>query len=387
MRRNIAILSAVTAACCVLVALLLQTQAEALYRLGMSGVFVPDAIGLREVTTDYWTSADERSWAAWRTFLGVVLLYWPGVAFGPIGAALVNFSVLAVSGLLFYRTLEAFNLDRDALVSTTVLVLLFVAGNVYLIEVMMFPNKEIPLIALTNLYIYFLVARKSVARALVVAAVVFLFRDGYGLILAMSAVFVLFTSYTPKKWTVFLLIGLSLGLAFFPASYLKGVDHSFERNIELGPRLDLRYADFMDGPAGYYFKMLGNAMNMGMRPQVLDEAGGMFLLHVGYWQFGICILAGLAWALVKVRKGSEIEIKLAAVILIVLLGISYSSFVQPRYLMPLLFWLAMPLVRFTAYRRLAIGACIVGPLFFSALGHLPPRAVATTDVPWLWIWR
>ncbi|MES2535056.1 MAG: hypothetical protein V4632_04200 [Pseudomonadota bacterium] len=385
MTRSLLVLSFFGILCSLSLALFFQGQVDWLAELGISGLFVPDAVSLKGTTMVYWLmQEDARSWNTFRTLFGVMLVYWPGMIWGTAGIAATNFLLLMFASAIFVKSIKAFELNRNAVFLVSVMTLLMVLGNIYLIEVILFPNKEIPLIALTNLFIYFLIVRQKIIGALLTAAAAFFFRDGYGIVLVISTIFVYVSWFSTRETTAMLLGGFSLILAFLPSAYLAQIDHSLERNIALGNVIDQSYEQLISGPIGYYFKILGNALNLALRPQFLDEMGGLYLLHVGFWQLGIVIVAGLAWSTYKIARGSENEKNLASVIWIVLLAISYSSYVQPRYLMPLIFWLAMALASSPKSRWIGVGIGIMGTVLFSAADLLPPRAYGIDEVDWSW---
>jgi hypothetical protein len=385
MTRNLLVLSFFGILCSVSLALFFQGQADWLAEFGISGLFVPDAVSLKGTTMVYWLMpAEARSWETFRTLFGVMLVYWPGMMWGTAGIAVTNILLLMCASAIFFKSIKVFAVNRNAVFLVSVLALSMVLGNIYLIEVILFPNKEIPLIALTNLFIYFLVVRENIIGALLTAAVAFFFRDGYGIVLAICTIFVYANWFFTRKMTVLFLGAFSLVLAFFPHSYLAEIDYTFERNIALGSVIEQSYEELLAGPVGYYFKVLGNALNLALRPQFLDEMGGLYLLHIGFWQLGVVIIAGLAWSAYKIFRGSDTEKNLACVIWIVLLAISYSSYVQPRYLMPLIFWLAMTLASSPKSRWIGISIGIIGTVLFSAADLLPPRAYGIDEVDWTW---
>ena len=104
--------------------------------------------------------------------------------------------------------------------------------------------------------------------------------------------------------------------------------------------------------------------------------GGIHLLAIGYWQFGVVILAGLLWAIKSLVAPHAREGALALLLVVALLGVSYGSFVQPRYMMPLIYWLSLGLSQDHRTRLIALAACTLAPVLFWALDGLPPLATA-----------
>lgn len=343
-----------------------QSNADFLNDIGFSGLFVPDAISLRDSLEVYWGGViDDGSWEQWRTMIGVMIIYVPGIVFGEMGFLLVNLSLLSISFSIFVKTLK-----KLGILVAPVYIALISFGNIYLIEVFLYPNKEIPLLFTTTLFSWFLFVKKSLWGVVFSVALAFMFRDGYGMILILAATFVYFARNLPGKDMLIFSFIIMIGLSIFPISLFYEVDYSFRRNVPL----DSSYSYLISGQYGYFFRIIGNSFNLGARPQFFDCNHNLYFLSVGFWQFGVLVIAGILWALKGLIQNNLKSKKVAVLIIFVLLGVSYSSFVQPRYLMPLIYFFSMAFAMDRRCAFIAIGISIVGPVFFLLINQLPPCA-------------
>jgi hypothetical protein len=339
-------------------------------------------VSLKDTLISFWQDAGIIIFSEWSTLIGVLFLYYPGMIFGTAGIAIVNIIVLTLSFYFFQKSILSLGYEdrKNSLILLTGL--LITLGNFVLIELMLFPSKEIPLILLTNIYMYLYVVKKNLFGCLLVSMVAFFFRDGYGLILAAVTIFLWLSSFFSRKQLISSLFLLFLSYTFFDLSYLSFLGGSVERNINLASQIEGDYVSPTYGSGSYPFRLLGNVANLGMRPQLLDEHLNLYLLNVGFWQFGFCLMAGLIWSCCKMLKGSKVETAIASIILFAIMAVSFGSFVQPRYLMPLLMWLSLGLV--WRWWWIAVFICLTGSVVFFTLDLLPPLQIGLSDVNWDW---
>jgi hypothetical protein len=354
-----------------LAALVLKTQWAQLADLGFSGFFVPDAIGLEKSVHLAWTAGWDRI-PDIRTFAGTVLVYFPITLWGDTYAALVNVVMLATSASLFCSMLRRI-VPRDRLFLTWFVATALVSTNLYIVSSIYFPNKEIPLILLTAVALWGLTYGKwLVAFAAIVLC--YWFRDGYALIMGMVLVVALSRRFTFVSGGVIASLFLALLLLSFPISDLSSVDRSLQRNVEIGSRtIGDRFSAFGD-MAAYVLRLVGNAFNLGLRPQMADIEGNVYLLGIGYWHFGIILIGGLIWSARNMLSSDIRRSILALAMIVALLGISYGTFVQPRYMMPLIFPLTLGLSESPLGRYVAIAAGLIFPVVFMLSDMLPPLA-------------
>lgn len=363
-------LAATMFAASAIVALLLQSQSTTLTALGFSGLTVPDAISLETSVHFAWG-------ASWdqipniQTFLGTVLLYFPITFWGAPYAAVVNVTLLALSAALFGSLLQKLQIqDRTG---AWLFGVVFVATNLYVISCLFFPNKEIPVIFLTTLFVWSLLADKW-QISLLCALLCYWFRDGYALILGMVLVVALARRFTFASGGVLSLTFLILLFFAFPISDLQTLDNSLQRNVDLGTQIAGDKFSSLGEVAAYAVRLIGNTLNLGLRPQMTDMNGDIYVLGIGYWQFGVVLLGGVLWACRNAATNNMPRSIVALVIAVVLAGLSYGTFVQPRYMMPLVFLLALGMAEDRSIRLLTLFATLILPPIFLWLDLLPPLA-------------
>ncbi|WEK03794.1 MAG: hypothetical protein P0Y65_16600 [Candidatus Devosia phytovorans] len=354
-----------------LAAFWLTTGSGHLSALGFSGFTVPDAISLERSVHLAWRS----NWSHIpniSTFLGTVLVYYPIILFGKAYALVANITLLALSAVLFNATLHRVAgsqySGRIWLVALTM-----VSTNFYIISCLPYPNKEIPLIFLTSVNLLALVGGRWYLAGLSIF-LSFWFRDGFALILGMVAVVLICRRFAFVSGGMIATLFLIMLLIAFPITELAGVDRTLQRNVEIGAEIAGDKFSALGDIIAYGSRLVGNAVNLGLRPQVVDVQGGLYLLGIGYWQFGIILLAGLIWGVKNIFSSNVAKGCLALTIMVSLLGISYGTFVQPRYMMPMIFLLTLGLSESWIGRFVVVPVAVAMPILFMLMGGLPPLA-------------
>lgn len=353
------------------VALLFRAQVGYLTDLGFSGFTVPDALSLEKSVYQVWAISWEHI-PNIGTFLGVAILYFPITLWGGGYAVVANVAMLAISAAIFYLILDRIT-PAGRLTWSWLASIILVSSNLYIVACLFYPNKEIPLILLTTLGIWGLIYGKW-PLVFISFFLCYWFRDGYALIMGMVLVVALSRRFAFVSGGLISCAFLILLFLAFPISDLSGVGASFQRNVEIGYLIAGDKFSALGDIVGYLARLLGNAFNLVVRPQMADVSGGIYMLGVGYWQFGIILLAGLLWSASNVLTRDISRGMTALVSIVVLLGISYGTFVQPRYMMPLIFPLTLGLSEGVFGRYVAITAAVLFPLMFLFAGMLPPLA-------------
>lgn len=360
-----------------------QNNDELLHQIGVSGFFVPDSIALRDTANVYWETQPELD-ATWQPIIGVVLLYGVGILWGSLAVCGLNIFLVLVAAYYFFKSIKALAIEDHYLLLIFSFVMISVVANIYLIEVMAFPNKEIPLMAITNAYVYYLVVRRSYIAAAILALTALVFRDGYGLILICCLGAVLILRHRPMNIRI-AFIGLTVVVfAIFPVSSLMEISSIVARNVEAGSALD-QYTN-SGVYLRYFSQLIYNTLSLGLLNSYVTEDGKLYLLNIGFWQFGVFIIAGVLWAIkLLLSEVSEIEVGISIVIIITLLCLSYGTFIQPRYLMPLWYFLALGFVRCIKCGGIAVSFSIAVPviLFLSDVIQRLPEALDNA----IWSWQ
>lgn len=365
-------LAALMFAVCAFAALLVQDQSANLASLGFSGFAVPDAVSLDKSVHQAW-SVDWSSIPNIRTFLGVVLLYAPVVFFGQLYSTLINIIMLSFSAALFLSMLA--KLVSSKVIEVWICSIVLVASNIYIVSCILYPNKEIPSIFLTTVLLYSLISRWLVV-SIFCLFLSYWFRDGHSLILILVISVTLVRRFAFVSGGVLSVLFMLLLFLTFPISDIQFFDSSLQRNVELGWHLAGDKFTSLGEIFAFFVRLAGNALNLSFRPQLFDVDGRIYILGVGYWQFGVVLLGGILWACRNAVANNLPRSIIALAIITFLLGLSYSAFVQPRYMMPFIFPLTLGLTASALGRYTAIPAAIVFPVVFSALGLLPPPAGA-----------
>lgn len=246
---------------CAVIGYTLQINVELLRHMGVSGLFVPDSLALKGAANVYWDNTPVLD-GTWTSLHGVMRCYWVGILYGSWAVCGVNVFLILVSAYYFIKTMESFIDDDESLLRIYSLVMILVLGNLYLIEVMAFPNKEIPLMAITNAYMYYLAARRSWVAAALLSGMAFVFRDGYGLILLVCMCAILVLRNRPTKIRLASLGLLVAILAFIPIMHFMELGSVIYRNVALGSvsHEHANLSDFMS----YFSRLKYNAISLSM---------------------------------------------------------------------------------------------------------------------------
>lgn len=368
--------------CSAVIGYILQNNVQLLHQFGVSGVFVSDAVALRETANVYWGRSNVLD-ATWRPIIGVMQFYWPGILWGSLAVCALNIFLILVAAYYFYKTIKAFVAESRNLLRVFFFVMISVVGNVYLVEVMAFPNKEIPLMAITNAYVYYLVVRRSYIAPVFLSFVAFLFRDGYGVILlgSLLAVWVLWNRPSKTRLT---LIGLMVAVfALIPITSFVEISDIVARNVESG--IWAEQFPKANEQLSYLARLKYNTISLAMLNSFLTDGGRLFLLNIGFWQLGVFVIAGVFWSIKQVLKETnEFELGISIVIIVTLVCISYGTFVQPRYLMPLSYFLSLGFIQCIKCGGIAVSLSIAVPVFliFVGVSHKVPEIANATS--WLW---
>jgi hypothetical protein len=334
-----------------------QFYIEVLGYFGFGGLFVSDSISMQSTINSIAQGASIK----YRTILGVVVLYYPSYWLGPFYSYFVNAVLLYLSCVFFIKTIPALelNLSRPKIY----FIFFVVIANFYILSVMLHPNKEIPLIFLTNAFVYCVAVKEKILLPLVIIFVSATFRDGYGIILLLTliALNMKIVTYTFYRRPYLILSGFFIFLSFFTIenliylNILPDISYVFERNVSYGSQLD----SFLNGLPSYLafpLKLVNNLISAALRPQLFDVNDRAYIVGIGMWQFGvICILGVFSWIYTIRAKRVNINVsKVTLAIFICLLLISSSTFTQPRYLMPYIFWIATGFISILRFHHILI---------------------------------
>jgi hypothetical protein len=357
----------------------LQDYSATWQQFGITGLFIPDAVSLRETTGVYVNLRPDID-VTWRPLLGVMFLYQIGVFGGTVSICLVNLLLLVVAAYYFFKVLEQVcDDDLYYLLLVFVFSLISVVANIYIVEAMAFPNKEIPLLAISNAYIYYAVIKKNIFLPSVLCLFAIAFRDGYGLILFGCLFVIWFLRERSPKVRVVTFAFIAIVLALFSIENFAKVSEIVARNVEIGK---LSGAETI----GYLGRLKYNVLSLGLLNTFITDDGRVYLLNIGFWGLGVFIISGVFWAIKSsLLSANEMETGISTVILISVLCLAYGTFVQPRYLMPLLFFLSLAFVRCYKSALAAVVLSVSGPILLVLNGAFPKVTGHIMSAEWFWL--
>lgn len=247
------------------------------------------------------------------------------------------------------------------------------------------PSKDILVAALFVAAIsYFARERKPhLLPALTLAAATFFVRDGFGAILFACFVYVAMIEMLDVGRRKALVV-LTVGAAFFWVLFERVLEGSFIYTRAMAVAEQGTYFEFdtSSQPSGYFVRLFGNATNLAFRPVFIDVSGNVHVLSIFYWISGLTLLYALicCWRGTVSRNLQDSRIGLIG--LSILIMVSITPYVQPRYLLPLC--LLIPMFSFTSIRGtlralaavlLLSSAAAVG---YAMLNNYPPPAESSS---------
>ncbi|QHE78145.1 hypothetical protein [Hydrogenophaga sp. PBL-H3] len=306
------------------------------------GLVVPDVVNIALTLENFWIQGGLLQWS--NPFIGITIFYGWTWFLHPALCYAENVVLIMASIAMFRRV----GLQKLKAPSWTILGLL---GNPYLVLAMPGPNKEIPLLLLT-LYLVDCLLRDDRRwwSALGFCALMYTLRDGYGLFL-MLCVCSLWVLDKRERHLPAMMLGL-LATAACLFGPLASIAPVLGRNLAiyqdlissqpvggLASALALDPLSTLDGLTLYGLRLMYNLLSMALFPVLHNQEGQVYWIGLGYWLFGILILAALLGCALRTQSNSRSDRHRrlgAALGLCVWFMVSLSLFVQPRYLMPIL---------------------------------------------------
>ncbi len=310
------------------------------------GIFIPDVSKMSQ-TLDYINEGSTDAISS--GFFGIYLIYKPAWIIHPAFCIIINLIFIYYS----------FKLIRDVFVINGHLKSVVYWGlllNPYLFLAVTGPNKEIPLIfgTLYILKVLILKPRLGLLKACLLLFFMFFIRDGYAVILALSLI--LFSSSWGSSKRKFLLGILFLSLVAVSIDWVFENLTVFERNVILSQTIgqdqnsSAFIGDFLTSNNGfiasifkYLIRFIYNSFTLGLYPVIFSTNGSIYLLGMAYWFFGITVaLCVITIGYIHFKRiihnspSPELFHKITYWSCFVLLAISVSLFIQPRYFMPVL---------------------------------------------------
>lgn len=352
----------------------------------IGGVHVPDVLGMASTLESDAEGLNDSDWVR-KQYLGILIIYKLFVGFGS-GACLIPNLILIYITLKTYCS--KFRLNRFAREG----VVWGVLGNPYILLVTTGPNKEIPLLAVTGMAFFAFEKRAIPALVLLLACglTAYSFRDGYGPVLFLSGVVAILARGRSARVGLFVVFAL-----IFCAGMYWSVDLDLEfvrRNkAGAGSIADLYMGkgstflgvsiagghNFLYDALIYNMRCVYNVVTLAFFPSFLTASGGIFALGLSYWVYGVALLAGTVGCVsILMLKGARPLNTDSFATLVIIAALSVSSYVQPRYNMPLL---PVQMAILFSLRKKAwaictacIGGALIVILAYSLAGHPPARS-------------
>ncbi|EOX4283936.1 hypothetical protein ACPF4P_003223 [Vibrio cholerae] len=328
----------------------IQFHVDILGYMGMSGLFIPDTLSMQ---SSIMRAVNFGIDGSYRTIIGVLYLYYPSYWLGHYYCYIVNMSMLWMSVFFFLKTLQVIKLPLSK--QDLSIVLFSVFFNFYIIGAFLHPNKEIPLILLTNIFIYKLVSNSKLFSLLSIIFIVFLFRDAYAIILLATLFFIrtrfVFSLLCRNPLVIFIVIVVFI--SFFDLKYISSLGVLREYNYILERNSDISVGEsslvsLIPSQLRYFVKVWNNLFGSALRPQPLDLNGRLNFIGLGLWQFGVLLFFGsISLFGILCRKSNFDYLNIISIaFFICALFVSFGSLTQARYLMPYMFWLSMGTIHF-----------------------------------------
>jgi hypothetical protein len=363
---------------------IIQYHIELFGYFGISAVFIND-------TQSYWEniiSFHDGVEGNYYTLIGVIILYYPAYYFSWLYCYLVNFILLALSSFLFVKSINLLNEKRSNEYFTSVF--LIVIFNFYIWGILFFPNKEIPLIFLTNLFLYSVISKKSKSITLFIIFITFFFRDGFAFILFSAVIlnWILgkkFINNPIKSFStmIFILMFFSLK-TLSKLGLLSDYQYVIDRNIAY--ESETSFAFELPYFLSYLINIFNNSIVYAFRAQFFDLNNRIYFHGVGLWQFAVVLSLGLiSWIklLISIKNKESMISNVGLIIIVSYLLLSTSTYPQARYMMPFCFWLSAGVLLLLDFKSLIfvftvllLSACVVILFGFS---HKPGLGIDIDD--------
>jgi hypothetical protein len=351
---------------------------------GFGGMFVNDSLGMEDTLRRFVEDPD----GVFSTVYGVMFLYSPSYYLSHVYNLIVNLLLLTFAANFFLKTLS--ELDIKLSPRKIMLIMTIVVFNFYILEVLYFPNKEIPLILLTNAFLYYFIVQRRTVIVFSILVLTLFIRDGHGLVLTLTFFsLTFFRGYLLRK-PYFFLLSIFILFSILSIDVIESIgilgDYNYilARNVSLATDADGSLLTGAPVYISYALKVVNHYISSAVRPQFIDLNDRIYIVGIGLWQNGVVIFLGISSWLYLIRQQENYKIVAIGVAIILgMLFISVGTFTQPRYMMPYIFWLTTGFVFLLDLKKiliLVLGIFLVSVLFtLLNLGVPIPLGIDTYD--------
>lgn len=338
---------------------LLQIISPFVSIFGFSGLFIPDSVSLLNSTSSFWDNDVTPVWWQIAPHLFVLYLYRLAPYLGSLSTFILNLFLLFCSWSLWIQTFSICSIRYSFSSTQKGLFFLFIVfASPYLLITLALPGKDIPI-----LFFISLIARTFCAPnlnpqlryilLLAYAVPVYFIRDAFSIILLVSV-----STYPIVRRVMSFLPSLAF-LCFFSVfifflnysdfSYFAGLSYAFERQEYIMQSMPEIHAS-------YFVRLFGNLCNLAFRPSIFTVEGNISILYIGLYINGILVVLGYTESLILSLRFNKLpEFVRFAIYLsfVTLAAVSFAPYVQPRYLFPILPFLAL-IYSFSGKKNIAL---------------------------------
>lgn len=337
------------------------------------GVFVVDAISLKRSlliydVPKYGFSQIIGIYQEAKSFIALTILYYfSPTPWGFFSDFITNFILVGFTcaGILKLASIEC--KDRKKI---SIFIATFILLNPYILALMLFPNKEIPLMFLSVSFALSVMSKKYISVFLLILITYFI-RDGHALVFLLSyLIYFGLKKYNINAALVFFVIILFLiAASFIDLSALGG---PFERNVSVG---NLYKLNQLSAEGSLLYSAIYNSITQAFRMQFLSESS-VYTINIGLWLLGICVFCTIPISIMRFSINSKFITINDILLVATFTAILFSSFEQPRYFLAALPNILVLLSKFKIRSVYMICATtiLINPLLLS-LDLLPPVQV------------
>lgn len=325
-----------------------QNHVDIIGYAGFGGLFINDTLGMESNIHGFLEGLD----VDYSSIYGVMILYFPSYYLGNVWNLILNFLLLIIANHFFIKTIDLINIKMN---NNKIYVIYFIIiSNIYILSCMYYPNKEIPLIAITNAFIYCLISDQKIYKLIFIIVLSYYIRDGYAFILSLTYAFTYIYKILKINSAFYILLIPTILFSFLSLEFIASLeilgqyDYAIQRNLFISKYLNSTISESIINKVPIYFgypiKVINHIFGLALRPQYMDLNDRVYLAGIGLWQNGVIILMGvLAW--LYLMKSNNNFLKIIGIFIVMgLLSISVGSFTQARYMMPYIFWLTLGFV-------------------------------------------
>lgn len=226
------------------------------------------------------------------------------------------------------------------------------------------PSKDVLTLMLTYLFWEFAGREKAFVSAFLIAAMAVLVRDGYGLLLIVYLCCQRLASILRVSDRHIVLMSLAgVFIYICCADQLLSGYFFYDRNVSVAATSSSYDFTTENSLQGYLLRIFGNVTNLAFRSHVFDSGDGVDILGIAYWMSGATVLVLIMDAARAFMIGREEEAKAGTFIIFMVVMVSLSPMIQPRYLFPLLTIWPILLKRQSLYGYLVVIPLSIGMHF------------------------